>query len=68
MAKYYVHTGTDAQGNHEVHEESCTHLPKPENRIYLGTFNNCKDAVQEAKKYYANVDGCWHCSRECHNQ
>lgn len=68
MAKYYVHTKTDAQGDHEVHKQGCAWMPEPENRLYLGDFSNCQDAVKEAKEhYYRNSNGCKHCSTECHS-
>ncbi len=66
MDRYYVHTLTDAQGDHEVHKSTCDKLPKSENRIYLGEFSNCQQAVIEAKKRYSNSNGCYWCSRDCH--
>lgn len=68
MAKYYVNKNGQANGDHEVHEENCSWLPKAENRIYLGNFSNCKAAVAEAKKHYRQVNGCKHCSEDCHTQ
>lgn len=65
MAKYYVHTSKDKDGDHEVHDENCKKLPLPANRKYLGVFSSCKPAVTEARKYYSPCNGCWHCSREC---
>ena len=66
MPKYYVNKNAQANGDHEVHEQSCSFLPKPENRIYLGVFNNCKEAVKRAKMYYTQVNGCYYCSNDCH--
>ncbi|CAL2078877.1 hypothetical protein [Tenacibaculum sp. 190524A05c] len=66
MAKYYVNKNAQENGDHEVHKFGCFWLPKVENRIYLGNFTNCKDAVKEAKKHYNKVNGCYHCSRACH--
>ncbi len=66
MAKYYVNKNAQANGDHEVHKPGCSFMPDPENRIYLGGFTSCKDAVREAKKYYNRVNGCYFCSRECH--
>lgn len=65
---YYVNKNAQPTGEHEVHNSSCSYLPDENNRIYLGNFTNCKDAVREAKKHYANVDGCYYCSRECHTK
>jgi hypothetical protein len=66
MKKYYVHKYTDAQGDHEVHVEGCSKMPSAENRIYLGEFSNCDDAVREAKKHRSPVNGCYHCCTPCH--
>lgn len=52
---------------HEVHRQDCLWIPDAENRIYLGIFDNGKDAVNAAKKYYDDVDGCYFCCREAHN-
>ena len=68
MAAYYVNENAQDTGEHEVHEVDCSHMPKPENRTYLGDFTNCKDAVKEAKKIYNNVDGCYYCCNPCHNR
>ncbi len=66
MPRYYVNRNTQSNGDHEVHQTGCSWLPKPENRIFLGVFDNCKGAVREAKKYYSQVNGCYYCSNECH--
>jgi len=68
MAIYYVNKIAQPTGEHEVHTSTCSYLPSHENRMYLGTFSNCHDAIREAKKYYNNVDGCYWCSRECHRR
>lgn len=68
MKKYYVNKNEQPNGDHEVHSEDCYWLPKVENRIYLGTFSNCKGAVVEARKHYSQVNGCKHCSKPCHTQ
>ncbi|MDR6338722.1 hypothetical protein HNQ91_001773 [Filimonas zeae] len=66
--KYYVSTNAQPTGEHEVHNESCPFLPKPENRVYLGDFSTCQDAVAKASSYYSNVDGCKVCSPSCHTK
>ena len=70
MDKYYVNKNTrNPGGNHEVHKYSCSWLPEPHNREYLGEFANCHGAVKEAKnRGYSNVDGCIHCSPACHSE
>jgi len=68
MAPYYVNKNAQETGEHEVHTTGCPHPPEPENRLHLGRFTNCHDAVEEAKKHYDNVDGCFHCTNECHTR
>lgn len=47
--KYYVHTLTDNQNDHEVHTETCFRLPDANNRKELGEFSSCEPAVKAAK-------------------
>lgn len=68
MALYYVNRNAQSNGDHEVHKLDCSRLPAEENRIYLGNFNNCRDAVREARRHYTQVNGCYYCSYECHTQ
>ena len=63
---YYVNKRAQSNGDHEVHEETCRYLPTIENRMYLGNFSNCRDAVSEAKKSYSRANGCLTCSTSCH--
>lgn len=63
---YYVNKVEQGNGDHEVHTEECRYLPSVLNRIYLGQFTNCSDAVREAKKHYTQENGCYTCSRACH--
>lgn len=67
MPHYYVNQNEQANGDHEVHEGDCYWLPAAENRIYLGWFASCTDAVKTAKQnYYRQSNGCYHCSWACH--
>lgn len=63
---YYVNKNEQSNGDHEVHKSTCSHLPDYDNRMYLGDFSNCRDAVAEAKKYYSKSNGCYWCINECH--
>lgn len=65
---YYVNKNAQTTGEHEVHAASCRYLPLPEDRIYLGNFSNCTDAVKEARKLYTDVDGCFYCCYPCHTK
>ena len=66
MASYYVSRNPQGNGDHEVHTSSCFFLPDSENRTYLGEFLACSAVVNEARNYYAQVNGCYYCSNECH--
>ena len=66
MKKYYVKKNAQSNGDHEVHREDCIYLPQ--NKTYLGVFSNCKPAVEEARRYHKQVNGCKTCSNECHTQ
>lgn len=67
MKSYYVNKNAQDNGDHEVHDESCSRLPISSNREYLGEFNTCGPAVQKAKDNgYKKANGCYYCSRPCH--
>lgn len=66
MDYYYVNKNAQANGDHEVHKSTCRYLPNTLNLLGLGYFDNCKDAVKEAKKYYVQSNGCYYCSYACH--
>ncbi|KAB2913759.1 MAG: hypothetical protein F9K23_16075 [Bacteroidetes bacterium] len=66
MARYYVNKNAQNNGDHEVHRSGCSYMPDTENRLYLGDFDNCKDAIKEAKKTYPKSNGCYYCCNECH--
>ena len=68
MAAYYVNKNAQSNGDHEVHKIGCSYLPDEANRIYLGDFTSCGDAVKEAKRHYNQVNGCYYCSKACHTQ
>lgn len=66
MPSYYVNKNAQSNGDHEVHTDDCSYLPNSQNRLYLGYFSNCHDAVKEAKKTYPQSNGCYYCSYACH--
>lgn len=68
MASYCVNKNAQDTGEHEVHTYNCEYLPDPVNRLHLGDFNTCQEAIIKAKEHYDNVDGCYYCSRECHTR
>jgi hypothetical protein len=48
MPEYYVSKAAQPNGDHEVHQAECEHLPAEENRIYLGVFGDCHSAIAQA--------------------
>lgn len=64
MDKYYVNNVAQSNGDHEVHKEGCSYMPS--DKKYLGRYDNCEDAVEEARLSYAQSNGCYYCSRDCH--
>jgi len=56
----------DKENDHEVHETTCSHGPKPENQIDLGWHATCHGAVAKAKLLDPQADGCFYCSPACH--
>ena len=65
---YYVSKIPQHNGDHEVHNGTCRVLPKIENRLLLGEFSNCRDAVNIARNIYSTADGCKICSPECNTR
>jgi hypothetical protein len=64
--RYYVNRNAQANGDHEVHQQTCTQGPAVENRQFLGDFASCGPAVREAKRTYPTANGCFYCSTACH--
>lgn len=68
MDAYFINKEAQFTGEHEVHKSNCTYIPATANKLYLGIFSNCDEALNEASKYYKHVDGCYFCSKECHKK
>lgn len=68
MASYFVSTIAKENGDHEVFAQGCSWMPDSSNRMYLGEFSNCIDAMREARKHYQQVNGCYYCCTPCHTQ
>ena len=67
MARYYMNKNSQTNGDHEVHKEGCNRMPLIQNRLFIGNFLSCRQAVAAAKRINPRADGCFYCSRECHN-
>jgi hypothetical protein len=66
---YYVNKRAQNNGDNEVHKDGCSYLPAPENRSYLGEFEDCHAAVKEARKTYPKTaNGCAYCCPACHTR
>lgn len=65
--QYYVNDNAQPlSGDHEVHTASCIYIDLIKSKTYLGMYDNCADAVREAKKYYTQSNGCSFCAKPCH--
>jgi hypothetical protein len=69
MPDYCVNTNSQqGSGDHEVHDLASTKgcLPNASNRLTLGWYSSCAEAVRAAKKIYSNSNGCYYCAYACH--
>lgn len=66
MAYYIVNKNAQSNGDHEVHERGCSHLPQIQNQHNLGMHTSCTTAVIAARRVYRQSNGCYHCCRPCH--
>lgn len=68
MSYYFINKNAQENGDHEVHTTGCGHAPDEENRIGLGNFNYCWEAVAVAKQKWPNdrINGCYYCANPCH--
>jgi hypothetical protein len=64
-ASYYVNRNAQQSGDHEVHTTTCKHGAQEQNRLYLGRFASCEDAVRAAREHYRQSDGCAYCAAAC---
>lgn len=70
MPRFCVNKNAQHTGEHEVHnlDANCAYLPDPANRQSLGSHQDCRGALAEARKYYTTVDGCAYCCPACHRR
>lgn len=71
MAYFYINRNAQDDGYHEVHDDSanCSHPPLPENRVRLGYYNTCSEAIAAARAANPSllIDGCYYCT-DCHTR
>lgn len=68
METYYLDSKAQINGNHEIHKLDCHYFPSAANRIQIGKFNSCDEALTMAKEKYSpsKINGCFYCVKECH--
>lgn len=70
MPRYIVNQNPQSTGEHEVHRDdgTCPKPPNPENRVELGYFAYCSDALRAARLKWPKhkFDGCYYCANACH--
>jgi hypothetical protein len=64
MKHYYVNDNAQSNGDHEVHANGCTYLPFIISKTYLGFYLSAVPAVQRARQYYFQSNGCAYCCPE----
>ncbi|MCB1669928.1 MAG: hypothetical protein R3F41_07720 [Gammaproteobacteria bacterium] len=67
MSSYFVEKTELLNGDHEVHIDGCHHMPMETNRTYVGEFNHCIEAIEEAKSIYPTANGCFSCCETGHS-
>lgn len=67
MKSYYLDSKPEKKGVHIVHKEDCHRLPFVAEKLFLGDFLNCYEAVKEAGNNFKGVNGCIYCSASCHD-
>lgn len=66
MPYFHVNRNAQPNGDHEVHENGCSHQPLPQNQQDLGWHLSCSSAVSAAKVHYRTANGCYYCANACH--
>ena len=69
MNKYILNKNSQSNGDHEVNvTRGCSYLPAVENRLDIGNFTNCQQAIIQAKTNWPghSINGCYYCANACH--
>jgi hypothetical protein len=64
MDFYCVDTDASPTGEHIVHRIKCEYIPA--DKIELGLFPTCYEAIHAARKHYQKINGCQQCCMECY--
>lgn len=65
MKSYYVESVSQENGHHLVHKDGCDWIPQEKNKVYLGEFKCCEEAIEEAQDLFNDLDRCIQCLTEC---
>lgn len=63
---YFVHDKAQMNGVHEIHTEQCVYLPPYQSLTPLGSYSDCWEGFERAKRYYNQINGCKFCVPWCH--
>lgn len=61
MKFFYLSSKPNSNGEYEVHNQECEHIPDSLDRDYLGPFNNGTEALRKAEKLQPSVTLCKAC-------
>ena len=61
MKFFYLSSKPNTDGQFEIHDRECEHLPIALDRDYLGPFNNGKEAMRKAQDLKSEVCLCPDC-------
>lgn len=67
MSHYYVSKFPKANGDHEVHTDTCISLPRLEDRLALGVHETSQMAVEYARLNFRQAAGCSQCCPNSHS-
>jgi hypothetical protein len=62
---YFISQVPNKKGQYEIHIKQCFKHDMLSNRLYLGEFTHCEEALQKAKKHFKHVVFCPHCLPHC---
>ena len=62
--KYYLDQSAPFEEGNALHNENCSDLSELKDPIYLGSFDNYKEALKIAKEYYPQTLICPKCCQK----
>ena len=62
MAEFYLEKTAQSAGEHLVHFDNCTAMPKRQEMIYLGSIASFESAWKSGKSYYNAISACPTCA------